>query len=672
MKKLLLSLLTLLVSSPMMAQGWPSEYKGVMLQAFYWDSYNKASKWTNLQAQVDELSQYFQLVWIPQSGNCNGKSMGYDPYYLFPGTDHYTSSFGSEKQLRSMISTFKEKKIETIADVVINHRKSGSGWFGFPTETYNNITYTMTSTDVCSDDDNGKAQTEATRLKVALGAADTGEGWDGMRDLDHKSENVQNIVKAYLHALLEDLGYAGFRYDMVKGYSGTFTGLYNKDSSPKYSVGEYWDGNASNVKSWINSTKVDNVIQSAAFDFPFRYTVRDACNNGNWAKLANSSLASDGNYRRYGVTFIENHDTEFRSANAPQDPIKKDTLAGNAHMLAMPGTPCVFLKHWIDCKEFIKSMIEARRLAGISNTSSITRLKNSTACYAFSTDDRLIAVLGNVSNYAPTDNGWVKILDGYHYAYYIRNTVGNTAWISHASGKYQGEQKVILAAITTQNARIVYTTDGSTPTASSPSVASGEKITIPIGTTTLKAAMLVNGNITGDIITREYEVEYVEPFSIPSFCTVADGEVCAFFEAPITWTNTIKCWAWNANNSNANYTGGTWPGVECTKLGTNNGKDVWKWTFKATDYKGSGNATQPTLIIFSSNGDPQTDNLTFKNGGYYNQDGLRDIVTGIGNVVNKQQNRLQRYYTIDGRYAGNDKSTLPHGIFITNGKKFVR
>ena len=27
--------------------------------------------------------------------------------------------------------------------------------------------------------------------------------------------------------ILDDFGYAGFRYDMVKGYSGKFTGIYN-------------------------------------------------------------------------------------------------------------------------------------------------------------------------------------------------------------------------------------------------------------------------------------------------------------------------------------------------------------------------------------------------------------------------------------------------------------
>ena len=33
----------------MMAQGWPSGYSGVMLQSFYWDSFNN-SKWINLES----------------------------------------------------------------------------------------------------------------------------------------------------------------------------------------------------------------------------------------------------------------------------------------------------------------------------------------------------------------------------------------------------------------------------------------------------------------------------------------------------------------------------------------------------------------------------------------------------------------------------------------------
>ena len=371
MKKLILTAL-IAVSLPVLlhAQGWPTAYQGVMLQGFYWDSYT-VSSWPNLEAQADELAEFFNLVWIPQSASCGGTSMGYDDLYWFT---NYNCSFGNETQLRSMINTFNAKGIGTIADVVINHRKSINDWVTFPAETYKGTTYKLLSTDICKNDDGGATLTWATQNGKSLSANnDTGEDWSGLRDLDHNSANVQTTVKAYLMMLLDDLGYAGFRYDMTRGYAPSFTGIYNSYAQPTFSVGEYWDGNQSAVKGWIDGTKVDGVVQSAAFDFPFRYTVRDAVNNNNWTYLGSASsrgLNIESAYRRYSVTFVENHDTQYRNASDTQDPITQNVEAANAYMLSMPGTPCVFLKHWMEYKNSIKQMIYARQLAGITNTSS--------------------------------------------------------------------------------------------------------------------------------------------------------------------------------------------------------------------------------------------------------------------------------------------------------------
>ena len=75
-------------------------------------------------------------------------------------------------------------------------------------------------------------------------------------------------MKAYLKFLLNDLGYAGFRYDMVKGYGASYTKLYNEDSKPTFSVGEYWDGNAANVKNWISGT--ENTSAASAILYAMR------------------------------------------------------------------------------------------------------------------------------------------------------------------------------------------------------------------------------------------------------------------------------------------------------------------------------------------------------------------------------------------------------------------
>ena len=132
MRRLYTTIIALIATISMMAQGWPANYGGVMLQGFYWDSYDD-SRWVTLEKQANDLASSFDLIWIPQSGYCGGQSMGYDDLWWF---NNYNSSFGNEDQLRSMIKTFKAAGLGTIADVVINHRRNVSSWVDFPKETY--------------------------------------------------------------------------------------------------------------------------------------------------------------------------------------------------------------------------------------------------------------------------------------------------------------------------------------------------------------------------------------------------------------------------------------------------------------------------------------------------------------------------------------------------------
>ncbi len=660
-----------------MAQGWPENYGGVMLQGFYWDSF-KDTRWAVLEQQATDLASSFDLIWIPQSGNCGSQSMGYDDLWWF---NDYNSSFGNEVQLRSMIQTFKTVGLGTIADVVINHRRNLSNWVDFPKETWNGENYEMLSTDICANDDGGATKKWATSNGYSVSANnDTGEGWGGMRDLDHKSENVQRIVKAYLNFLLSDLGYAGFRYDMVKGYSGSYTKMYNEDSKPQFSVGECWDS-SNTIRKWIDDTEKT----SAAFDFQFRYTVRNACNNGNWTYLnrqndGNWPLVSNnydgGAYRQYAVTFVENHDTEWRSSSAPQDPIKKDTLAANAFLLAMPGTPCVFLKHWQDYKPEIKAMIAARKLSGINNKSVYENIVSDAKYFANSIDGKLLVVVGDEKQFMPEGGLWTKILSGHHYAYYLANTM-ETAWVNKGSGDFTEPFDIELKAVSnTDDAQLVYTLDGSEPSATNGTPCLSGTLLHVDATMTLKVGLLVNGVISG-IITRTFNYQEAEPepvVVIPDFCTVAEGELCAFFEAPADWTNTICCWAW-CDSPSENFTYSqrkNWPGIDCELLGTApNGNKVWKWTWDGTKQNNSS-ATQPQKIIFNNTGQPQTDNLDFTQAGYYNDEGLQGVVTATAITAPKNIQRSKfnvQWYDLQGRRMNG--YPIKKGVYIHNGKKAV-
>ena len=572
------------------SQGWASDYSGVMLQGFSWDSYNE-SQWKVLEKQADELKGYIDLVWLPQSGKCMEATqvMGYMPYYYF----NQNSSFGSEAELRSLITKFKAAGIGAIADVVINHRNT-DGWYTFPAETYKGVTYQMQSTDICKNDDGGTTATQAATNGVSLSQNnDEGTDFGGCRDIDHKSENVQKVIKAYLKYLKDDLGYTGFRYDMVKGFDGSHVADYNDATGVEYSVGEYWDGN-DKIESWINKTNK----KSAAFDFQFRYNVRDAVNgaaNGkvttssDWSKLnSNDNLMHDANYRRYAVTFVENHDTQKRSESEQNDPLRKDTIAANAYMLAMPGTPCIFQPHWNAYKSEIKEMIAARKYAGITNMSNYANKQSKKTLYVnevTGTKHKLLVAVGNDAAGYAGETGYTKILSGYHYAYFLSNDA-ETSWTSMPSGSYEEGFKTTLTAVSqTEGAKLVYTLDGSTPTAKSTTVESGKEISIN-GTCTLKVGLLVNGEVR-NIATHQYTIEKFKAYKFMIYVN-ADA---------VKW-NPLYCYTWKGANSD-------WPGEEMTETKTIGGKT---WYYKEVSID---NATELVNVIFNNGKNkPQTVDIT--------------------------------------------------------------
>ena len=669
MKKIYTTLVALMASLSMQAQGWPANYNGVMLQGFYWNSY-RASRWSNLEAQADDLAPYFNLVWIPQSANCtsSGRSMGYDDLYWF---SNYNSSFGNEAQLRSMIKTFKSKGIGTIADVVINHRNTLTSWTDFPVEKYKGVTYQMYSTDICQNDDGGKTYKWANGQSPKISLSNKYDS-GGMRDLDHNSSNVQTVVKAYLDMLLNDFGYAGFRYDMVKGYAGKFTGIYNTAAKPGFSVGEYLDGNVSKVTTWINATKVNGTPTSAAFDFPIRYAVRDLIKS-NWGSKAKDGLISDATYRQYAVSFVENHDTEYRSSTEQQDPIRKDTLAANAYILASCGTPCVFYKHWQAYPTDIKMMINARHIAGITNTSNTTfNVYVGSQCNVLKTEGSngtLYAVMGTNANNYTSPYGYTEILRGYHYRYLLSNS-SNVAWIDLPSGHYDDVQKARLTAVSNkQGAQLVYTTDGTEPTAKSHKAASGTAIDIPMGTTTLKVGLLTGSTVSA-IATRTYEISTPEaftPYNINVYVNVDQ----------VGW-KSVNYWAWEDLSGENFTTKGKWPGDAVTATKTIAGKKWYYKTFRIAKCSdmisfvfNTGTGTSQTCNVYDLDKDTYIEITTDKagNGYYIVKDVTDQISTGVNVLTVDKQKASTIWYDLQGRRY-NQRPTLP-GVYINGGKKIM-
>ena len=583
MKKFYTAIFALFASIQMMAQGWPANYNGVMLQGFFWDSYAE-TKWSNLESQADTLAKYYRLIWVPQSGYCNAltNQMGYANIWWF----NQKSCFGSAAELKSMIKTFKAKNLLTIADVVINHKNGNTNWCDFPTETWEGHgTMTWSLADICKNDDKGKTRNAGYQV---TGADDTGDDFDGCRDLDHTSSNVQKNIKLYLHFLQEEMGYAGYRYDMTGGYAPKYTKLYNEDAQPQFSVGEYWkDNGLSGLKNWIDGTGKT----SAAFDFQLKWLIRDAFNEGGtkWNTLANyttRSLIGNKDYRRYAVTFVDNHDT-YRNSG---DKLNANEEAANAYILTMPGTPCIFLMHWMQYKTAIKKLILAREITGVNNESEVLTSKGESNGYTVSvkgTKGNMLLQLGNTTT---STEGYQLAVSGENYKLYVSNGL--------------------------------------------------------------------------DISEIKSVKDETNTTKLPDFVTPQEGTY-AYFEKPQNWGSTIHVWAWNSKNGNENvYNGAQWPGTisdrDISKVGTNNGCDVYLWKYSGT--------RTPDMIIFND-GTNQTSNLKFTNGGYYNYaQGL--VATGISNmkVPTKQEvNQNAPRYNLGGQRVDKDYK----GIYVQNGKKYI-
>lgn len=615
-------------STPVAGKGWPAMYGGVMLQGFYWDSYN-ATRWTNLTDQAQELGQYFDVMWVPNSGSVDAsgmaEGMGYMPVYWLK----HNSCFGTESQLREMISTLHKHNTSVLMDMVINHKSGKSSWTDLANETVTGPvtgdTYSMTWSlaDICKTDECVGAGYAAT------GAADEGEDFDGSRDLDHTSANVQKNVKTYQKYLMQELGYDGFRYDMCKGYAGYYVGLYNQASQPAFSVAEYWDGNAETLRWYLNSTKQDDRIQTAVFDFALKYPMQSAFAGGTWSALNDKGLAADKDYQRYSVTFVDNHDT---GQNTNYDCLKTNVMAANAFILTMPGTPCIFYKHYLVYGDEINNCIKARRAAGVHNQSDILTQQESNGGYILETEgtrgNLYLQVGGATASGCPY--GYELVQQGDGYALYITygidwqhvakdGSILGYPVVSKPAGNYVDNVSLTVAP-SKGGTTLVYTTDGSEPTAASATISATTPLTFT-ESTTLKVGVL-NGD----------QVENIESY----IYTITDAATTGINVYIKTSAAKAYVWAWTTEGS---VTGASWPGKAITSLDKVTVNDI-EWYCLHVD------ADKVSLIL--NNGD----------GGFENQtatiEAKRDmfLIYPNSDLVTYSYKAGDTYIDMTERYAG--------------------
>lgn len=396
--------------------------KFIMMQGFHWfaDSYwqHYPNGWWGVVSQkAAEIGNAgFNLIWLPPVSNGS--------YYP---TQYYnlTSQWGNKTYLKKAVDALHSAGLYVLGDAVLNHRNGTRDWADFTNPDWPSSV--VFQTDEWPGDPSKPNMGKSPRN-------DEGDNDSGCRDIDHSNKIVQDEVKIFLRWLRNDIGFDGWRYDMVKGFSPYWVGHYNYATQPMFSIGEFFDGNKQKLVNWMDGTdgKAGKRDASSAFDFPTHFALKWAVQNDNFAGLNDNGRPAGliGWWPAKSVTFIENHDTSPRDPNfiaTASEEYKIQMMMSYAYLLTHPGTPCVFWPHYFDWgssyKSQINRMVQIRKNAGISSTSRIGILAAGNGLYAAVIDgdrQRVVLKLGKNWGWQPEGN-WTLAASGERYAIWTQN-----------------------------------------------------------------------------------------------------------------------------------------------------------------------------------------------------------------------------------------------------------
>ena len=339
---------------------------GVMFQAFYWDcpaEDNCEYKWwTYVKSKLPEIAAAgFTALWLPPANKgFSQRSMGYDPYDYYDLGDFDQKGgvptwFGTKDELLDLIEIAHKLGLQVYADMVINHNSGADAQEVNPIDKVERWTK--------FNPKSGKFPRDWKCFHPNAYETWDNEEFAGMPDVCHRHPYVYTELINYARWLLEEIGFDGFRYDLVKGYGGwmirsiqELRALRGRKSFKPYAVGECWDCDRT-IAAWLDETNSWSDNPVGAFDFPLRWRLGDLCDGYgfNMRKLADRGVLL-WDRPRDAVTFVENHDV------VRDHPIINDKMLAYAFILTHEGYPCVFWQdyyNWDMAKPNTQNGIEA-------------------------------------------------------------------------------------------------------------------------------------------------------------------------------------------------------------------------------------------------------------------------------------------------------------------------
>lgn len=380
----------------------------IMLQGFNWDAHAHSAGWYNaVKRKAEELGRAeFDMIWLPPPSDA-ASAEGYLPRQLYK----LNSAYGSKRELIGLIKELHVNGLKVIADIVINHRVGTHNWADFTHPSWGS--WAVTANDEW-----------AIKGGQLCGNWDTGDSFEGGRDLDHTNAKVQADIINWLNWLKKGIGFDGWRYDFTRGYAGHFNRLYNQATAPYFSVGELWDvldlenvdAHRQQLVDWIDST----FGTSTAFDFTTKGVLQQAVNGELWRlSIKDAAPGLIGWKPGYAVTFIDNHDTGSSQNHWPFPADK--VLLGYVYILTHPGIPCVFWDHYFDwdIRGEIEGLIKVRKGNKLHSRSTLQIKAAKNDLYAAEIDEKVAIKIGPGA-WQPNGKGWNLRLSGNDYGVWER------------------------------------------------------------------------------------------------------------------------------------------------------------------------------------------------------------------------------------------------------------
>lgn len=549
----------------------------------------------------------------PVQGNCATNAewfYAYMPYdFVFKANGN-----GSREQLRNLCNKADEYGIKIVVDVVANHVNQAAGYHDTWWDSNGRVRwnggcdygnrYSITHNqlgdygDVNSEDAQVQARAKAF-LEDLKSLGVKGIRWDAAKHIGLPSEgcnfwSTMASVAGLWHygEILDEPG--GDKYKLLKEYT-QYIGVTDSEYS-KWTLQEVEKGS---VPSGYGSWSVNGVNAGAIVLWAESHD--DYSNDGQYGK--NTALISQDKIdRAWAITACRKNETSlyFSRPSATQRVQIKMGQKGSTHFTS---------KQIAEVNKFRNAMVGTDEYYTASNGVACITRKGGGAVIVKGSGGGNVSI-ANGGGYVPAGTYQDRVSGNTFTvtATTISGQVGTTG-IAVIYGEVSHEpsvtfnpnggsfQNTVTVTATTQYATSAWY-----------KVGNGQRVSFTgTKTFTLGADMEIGESVTvdwsatGEEGTKTGSVKFTK-VDKPAGMTV-------YLDNTANWSKPCV-WAWNdTDNCTAS---GNWPGDPMTQEG---GK--WVWT--------APEGSEPTSIIFSNNGDPQTKDLTFVNGATYKCDGSYTI-----------------------------------------------